>query len=264
MNPTATFLAGVIIGGGVACVLTQTMYRRKAALFGRLFSFAMHELNTPITAVNMTVLNLLSGVFGELPGPLTPWIEMTREQVGRLNGLVGEVRDFVHMELHEDLRVTNVELTVAEILDESLISIRRGLEQAGVEFKVTTAPDLPIVLSDPDRAPRCLSSILFHARKFRTGGPITLKVSRAPGTSGGVSFAVSYQGSRLSPDELEDSLDLYYPARLRRDQVMGTAGLGLGLIREVSRLIGGDLDFQSADSGQATITLLCAPAEAKI
>ena len=106
MTPSAAFLAGVITGGVFAGLAAQALYRRKAALFGRLFSFAMHELNTPITAVNMTVLNLLSGVFGELPGQLTPWIEMTREQVGRLNGLVGEVRDFVHMELHEDLRVT--------------------------------------------------------------------------------------------------------------------------------------------------------------
>ena len=132
-----------------------------------------------------------------------------------------------------------------------------------MEFKVATAPDLPSVQTDPDRAPRCLQSILFHARKFRTGGPITLKVSLAPGTSGAVAFAVSYLGARVSPDELEASLDLYYPARIRRDQVMGTTGLGLGLVREVARLIGGELDFQSTDSGQATITLLYAPAEAK-
>jgi len=115
VNSTAAFLAGAVLGGAVAGLAAQAAYRRKAALFGRLFSFAMHELNTPITAVNMTVLNLLSEVFGKLPAPLKPWIEMTREQVGRLNGLVGEVRDFVHMELHEDLRVECVELTVAEI-----------------------------------------------------------------------------------------------------------------------------------------------------
>src|SRR3954470_4215992 len=112
MTPAAAFLAGAASGGAVAALSAGCLYRRKAALFGRLFSFAMHELNTPITAVNMTVLNLLSEVFGELPAPLKPWVEMTREQVGRLNGLVGEVRDFVHMELHEDMRVTVVELTV--------------------------------------------------------------------------------------------------------------------------------------------------------
>lgn len=263
MTPAAVFLAGAVAGGAVVGLAARGAYRRRAALFGRLFSFAMHELNTPITAVNMTVLNLLSEVFGPLPPPLKPWIEMTREQVGRLNGLVGEVRDFVHMEMHEDLRVTRVELTVAEILDEALVSIRRGMEQAGVEFVIATAPGLPCVLTDPDRAARCLASVLFHARKFRTGGPISLTVSLAPGAAAAVVFAVSYQGARLSPAEIEASLDMYYPARLRKDQVLGATGLGLGFIRRIARLIGGELDFQATDSGQATAALSYAAAKAK-
>jgi signal transduction histidine kinase len=260
MTPAAAFLVGAVAGGAVAGLAARALYRRKAELFGRLFSFAMHELNTPITAVNMTVLNLLSEVFGELPAPLKPWVEMTREQVGRLNGLVGEVRDFVHMELHQDLRVGSVELTVDEILDEALVSIRRGMEQAGVEFHVTKDHGLPPVLTDPDRAARCLSSVLFHARKFRVRGPISLKVSRAPEA---VAFAVTYEGSRIGPEEIEASLDLYYPARRRKDQVLGTTGLGLGLIREVARLIGGDLAFGAADDGRATATLTYAAMEKK-
>ncbi len=259
MNPAAVFVGGAITGGAIVAIATQSAYRRKAALFGRLFSFAMHELNTPITAVNMTVLNLLSEVFGELPAPLKPWVEMTREQVGRLNGLVGEVRDFVHMELHQDLRVERIEVAVSEVLDAALISIRRGMEQTDVAFNVTTAPNLPNVRTDTERAPRCLSSVLFHARKFRTGGPISLAVSRA---SGAVLFAVSYEGAPLSPADIETSLELYYPARTRKDQILGATGLGLGLIRQVARLIGGDLTFTATEEGLATITLSCASVEA--
>lgn len=227
--------------------------RRRSQMFGRLFSFAMHELNTPITAVNMTVINLLSEVFGELPAPLKPWVEMTREQVGRLNGLVGEVRDFVHMELHQDLRVAAEEMTVQEVLDEALVSISRGMEQAGVEFTVSTGADLPLLRTDPDRAARCLSSVLFHARKFRVKGPISLAVTRA---TEGAAFAVTYEGPRLAPGVAEECLDLYYPAVHRRDQTLGATGLGLGLIRAVARLIGGDLGFAAAEDGRATVTLL--------
>lgn len=257
MGPATAFLAGVVLGGVAVGLVARSAYDRKAALFGRLFSFAMHELNTPITAVNMTVLNLLSEVFGELPAPLKPWVEMTREQVGRLNGLVGEVRDFVHMELHQDLRVTTVDMTVPEILDEALVSIRRGMEQAGVDFRVTAADGLPQVTTDPDRAARCLTSVLFHARKFRSSGPITLKVSGVPGA---VAFAVTYDGPRMASGAVADTLDLYYPARRRKDQVLGATGLGLGLIREVARLIGGDLTFEVAENGRATVTLLFATA----
>jgi len=255
----SVFAAGALAGAGVAVLAARWRYRRNAEEYARLFSFAMHELNTPLTAVNMTVLNLLSDVFGELPAPLKPWVEMTREQVGRLNCLVGEVRDFVHMELHKDLRVSTAELPVAEILEEALISISRGMEQAGVVFSVTTADHLPKVRSDPDRAARCLSSMLFHARKFRTGGPIALVTSKVPGA---VAFAVTYQGPRLSAADVEASLDLYYPARTRKDQVLGATGMGLGLIRAVARLIGGDFALRVEEDGRSTATLTYAAVEA--
>ncbi len=248
MSLAAAFIAGAVMGGLAA----WSYYQRRSRLFGRLFSFAMHEFNTPITAVNMTVLNLLSEVFGPLPAPLKPWIEMTREQVGRLNGLVGEIRDFVHMELHEDLRVADLEVTAQEILNDALVSIRQGMEQAGVEFSVVAAKDLPALRTDPDRAARCLSSVLFHARKFRQSGPISLKVDRTPS---GASFAVAYTGPRLSPETAEECLELYYPAIHRNDQVLGATGLGLGLVRAVARLIGGDLDFRVEETGKTLATL---------
>lgn len=255
----SVFAAGALSGAVVAALAARWRYRRNAEEYARLFSFAMHELNTPLTAVNMTVLNLLSDVFGELPTPLKPWVEMTREQVGRLNCLVGEVRDFVHMELHKDLRVSMAELSVAEILDEALVSISRGMEQAGVEFTVVRAENLPNVRTDPDRAARGLSSVLFHARKFRTGGPITLKTAKVPGA---VAFTVAYQGPRLSAEEVGASLELYYPARTRKDQVLGATGMGLGLIRAVARLIGGDFELRVEEDGRATATLTYAAVEA--
>ena len=82
-----------------------------------------------------------------------------------------------------------------------------------------------------------------------------MKVSRGPSA---VLFAVSYQGPRLSPKEIEESLELYYPARLRKDQVLGATDMGLGLVRKVARLIGGDLVFSATEEGFATVTLSCA------
>lgn len=252
MTPATGFIAGVIVGAAVSAAVSRARYRRRAELFGRLFSFAMHELNTPITAVNMTVLNLLSEVFGELPASLKPWVEMTREQVGRLNGLVGEVRDFVHMELHRDLQANLADASVDDILDEALVSVRRGMAQASVEFKLERAENLPSVRTDTDRASRCVTSLLFHARKFRVGGPVTLAVAR---DGGFVRFAVSYKGAPLTPEQIEASLDMYYPARRRKDQILAATGLGLGLIRAVARLIGGDLTLATKQDGVVTAAL---------
>lgn len=253
MIPAAAFLAGAAAGAAAA----WAWQRRSRKTFARVFSFAMHELNTPITAVNMTVLNLLSDVFGELPPALRPWVEMTREQVGRLNGLVGEVRDFVHMELHEDLRIGSAEMTAREIVDEALVSIARGMEQAGVDFKTGVDDGIPPLRVDPDRAARCLSSVLFHARKFRVGGPIELRARKA---AAGADFVVTYSGPRLSRSQVAEALELYYPAKRGKAQTLGATGLGLGLVRRVSRLSGGDLDYRVDADGRSEVVLSYAAA----
>lgn len=252
MNATAAFAGGAAVGAVVAGGVAREYSRRRAEMFGRLFSFAMHELNTPVTAVNMTVLNLLSEVFGPLPAPLKPWVEMTREQVGRLNGLVGEIRDFVHMELHRDLRVASQPVSAREVVDEALVAIRRGMEQAQVEFRVSIPADLPALRTDSERAARCLTSMLFHARKFRVAGPINLTASKG---GSGVEFEVSYDGPKMTPAQAEECLDLYYPALHRHDQVLAAIGLGLGLLRSVAQLIGGDLDFRVGESGHSAVVL---------
>jgi signal transduction histidine kinase len=45
--------------------------------------------------------------------------------------------------------------------------------------------------------------------------------------------------------------------------VLGATGLGLGLIREVARMIGGDLDFRADEEGRAAVTLTYAAVEAQ-
>jgi|CXWL01.1.fsa_nt_gi signal transduction histidine kinase len=252
MSDAAIFCAGAAAGAAAAGGAAWTLASRRTEKFARLFSFALHELNTPVTALNMTVLNLLSEIFGPLPAALKPWIEMNREQVGRLNGLVGEVRDFVHMDLHKDLRVATQTVSSLEIVENALGSIRRAMEQAGLDLKVSVPADLPSLRTDAARAARCLSSMLFHARKFHVGGAIAL-TARAQSAS--VDFIVTYDGQAMPPAEAAACLELYYPATRRRDQVLAATGLGLGLLRAVAQLIGGDLRFRVEADGRSALTL---------
>ncbi|UPT75956.1 MAG: hypothetical protein M0D55_09960 [Elusimicrobiota bacterium] len=73
---------------------------------------------------------------------------------------------------------------------------------------------------------------------------------------------MSYDGPRLTPGAVRDSLDLYYPARRGKSQTLGATGLGLGLVREVSRLSGGDLSYEVDDAGRSRLTLTYAAAGA--
>ncbi len=252
MTTAGAFLAGAAAGGLAAGFAAWRLTEERAAQYGRLFSFAMHEINTPVTAVNMTIINLLTGVFGDVPPEQLKWIEMTRDQVGRLNGLVGEIRDLVHMELHLDLRSTVEPVPAAELVEDALTSLRRGFAHAGIELRIEAEASLPEVRTDRDRAVRTLSSLLFHARKFRLGGPVTLRASREGGF---VVCAIEYAGQKISPEEVRRSLELFYPARKRSSQILAATGLGLGLVRSVMRKLGADVDLSVDPRGASRLTL---------
>lgn len=252
MGPGAAFAAGLLLGAAAAGAAAWALLRSRAALYGRLFSFAMHELNTPVTAVNMTVMNLLEGVFGELPAAQRPWVEMTREQVGRLNALVGEIRDLVHMELHKEIRLNVADASPKDLVEEAVAALRQGFQLAGVQLAIDVPESLPEVRADCDRAARSLTSLLFHARKFRKGGPVSLT---AKAKDGRVDFAVAYEGPALPPAEAQASLELFYPARPRKDHQLAATGLGLGLVRAIMAKTDGRLSFEVDGGGKARLVL---------
>jgi signal transduction histidine kinase len=252
MTSAAAFGAGALLGAALAGAAAWVLLTERTQRYGRLFSFAMHELNTPVTAVNMTIINLLSGVFGEVPPDQLKWIELTRDQVGRMNALVGEIRDLVHMELSKELHLNVGPSEPAQIVEDALTSLRRGFSYANVELRVESSPDLPKVHTDPDRAARTLAGALFHARKFRLSGPVVLRVARR-GTD--VAFEVEYVGRKISAEEARASLDVFYPARKRKDQQLAATGLGLGLGRAVMRRVGGDLDFTVDGAGVSRLSV---------
>lgn len=254
MPLAAAFLAGAALGGAAVWRRSRAARARDA----RLLSFALHELNTPATAVNMTLINLLSGVFGEVPPDQQKWLEMARDQMGRMNGLIGEVRDFLHMEFHRDLKTAPEPTGVAEVVENALVAHRGGFAQANLELKTEVAEGLPLVSADPDRTARTLASLISHARKFRVSGPVT--VSARPGTRG-VVFAVAYTSKPLPPERFADSLELYYPAVKRRDQLLTATGLGLGFLRALSRRAGAELAYSGDAAGGARLELTVPRAE---
>lgn len=240
------------MGAAITAVIGWWKLRQRTKMLGRFFSFAAHELNTPITAVNMTIINLLSGVFGEVPQEQVRWVEMMREQVVRLNGMVGEMRDLIHMQIHGDLRLAVEDAEVAELMQEAAGNVKRGMMQASIDVKTVVDDGLPTVTVDRERAVRTLTSMLFHARKFRSGGPIELAARAGAGRA---SIEVTYIGPELSPDEAQRSLELFYPARKRRDLVLGATGLGLGILRQIMRRQGGDMELKLGAAGSTTLAL---------
>lgn len=247
------FLEGFAAGGLLCGSLAFWLFWRARRAFGRLLAFGIHEINSPITAVNMMILNFRSGVFGELQESQKEWMELMREQTGRLNGMMGELRDLVGLELDGEFDVSCEEMELPPAIETALLSIRTGAARSKVGIRVELEPALPKVRADGDRLARTIVGVLYHARKFRISGDIRVKAGASePGRP--LELRVEYAGPKLSGAEARRALALFYPAR-RRDRLLSATGFGLGMARIVMRRQGGDLRFNVDADGRSHLLL---------
>lgn len=252
MSASAAFALGAVLGAGAAAAAARFLHRRWTERRGRLLAFALHELNTPATAASLTLINLADGVFGDLTEPQAKWTATAVDQLSRLGAIAGEARDLVHLELLGGLKLHVEPVSLADLIDGTLSGARGAYAHADIPLEHTLDQGLPEVLTDAERAGRTLSGLLYHARKFRAAGPVRLRARRA-GDS--VVCEIDYESVATTPAEAEASLDLFYPARARKDHVLPASGLGLGLSRAVMRLAGGDVDC-ALEGGRARLALI--------
>jgi signal transduction histidine kinase len=251
MTAWSAFVGGLALGAAAAFCGLCLWDRERSRRMGRFFSHAAHEINTPITAINITTLNFLSGVFGEMPPDQVKWMDMMREQVSRLNGMVGELRDLIHLMLSRDLVLQTESVPPAELTEEALAAVRRGASSSQADVAVDLPAGLPRVRVDRNRSVRTLVSLIFHARKFRASGNLRLS-GEARGAT--VMLRLEYSGHFIPAEEVERSLGLLYPAH-NAGHTLNAVGLGLGVLRAIARLQDGDLDMKVNQDGSTTLSL---------
>ncbi len=252
MNAAAAFLAGAAVASAAAAAVARISRRRWAQARGRLLAFALHELNTPATAANLALVNLIDGLFGDLTPTQAKWVGTARDQLARMSAVAGEMRDAVHLELLQKLETHAEPASAAELVETALASVRGAFEHAAIPLDAEIEPGLPPVLADADRTARTLAGLLYHARKFRAAGAVRLRARREGENA---ACEIDYESVAVAPADAEASLELLYPARPRGDHRLSASGGGLGLAREVMRRCGGDVDY-AVSGGRARLTLL--------
>lgn len=246
------FVIGGTLGAAAGWAACGFYQRRQERLRARFLSFVAHEINTPVSALSMTILNFVQGVFGPVAKEHMPWLVLMREQTARLAALVGDLRDFIHSEFHRDLRLKRQKVAAAAVVSACLDTMRESLHRTGAAVEVRLPAGLPEISADQERLGRVFSAILNHAKKFRTEGPIVLSSEVSPL---GVAVTVEYAGMPAPREQIEQALDLYYPVNNPHSQVLASVGLGLGLPCRVVRAHGGEMTLNVDEKGRCRIVV---------
>lgn len=209
---------------------------------------AAHDLRTPLAAIAAAVEVLQSGA-KEIPGERDAFLADVERETARLGRLTRALLELARVQAAgEEIATAPVEL--APLLTEIAASLKT---RDGVEVVVECALDLT-VLAEPGLLERAVTNLALNAVEHTSRGTIALVGRCVVGRE--VEIEVRDSGRGIHADDHARVFDRFYRAGTRGPEGFG---LGLAIVREAVRVLGGTVHLESV-LGQGTTIRLTLPA----
>jgi signal transduction histidine kinase len=216
----------------------ETANRSKASFLTTM----SHEFRTPLGIV----LGYVSLLEDEVGGPVNDAQRKQLQRIGtasrHLLRLIEEILTVSQVNAgHGEPRLEQVDLSA--LLRDAAALLSPMAESKGLALPLVL-PDEPIVFpTDPGKFRQVVFNLAANAVKFTTAGEVRLSLHEE---DAGVVLRVSDTGIGIAPEDAEHLFEPFWQAREPRAQHVAGTGLGLGITRELARLLGGDVAVESS------------------
>ncbi|RYY99620.1 MAG: response regulator [Chitinophagaceae bacterium] len=203
-----------------------------------------HELRTPLNSILLLSRLLVENHEKNLSADQVEYAQVIQTSGQGLLALIDEILDLSKIE------AGRMELEFAEVPVNVLVHDLKGMfvplaHDKGLAFEVQLAAGLPPqVETDRMRLEQVLKNLLSNALKFTAQGKVQLLVE--PGAAGYVRFSVRDTGIGIPADKQALIFEAFRQADGSTRRKYGGTGLGLSISRELTRLLGGELQVESA------------------
>jgi signal transduction histidine kinase/DNA-binding response OmpR family regulator/HAMP domain-containing protein len=220
-----------------------------------------HELRTPLNAVigysEMLHEDCEEGGHEEF----LPDLDKINAAGKHLLTLINDILDLSKIAAGRvDLEWTTID--AKQFVDEVVTIVRPLVENKGNVLEVKCAEDLGLIRADVTRLKQCLFNLLSNAGKFTENGIVTLDTSREEREGDPyIIFKVIDTGIGLTPEQIDRLFQAFSQADVSTTRKYGGTGLGLTITRNLSRLMGGDVEVESEIERGSTFTLLLPAAD---
>jgi two-component system sensor histidine kinase BarA len=170
----------------------------------------------------------------------------------QLLALINDVLELAKLEAGK-MRLHPANLSLPQVCELAAALFRDQAEKKKIDLKVLVdSPSFPL-RQDPGKLHQILTNLISNAVKFTPeGGRVTLKAS-ADGDD--IVFAVSDTGVGIAPEEQDLIFEKFRQAGNPLTREQGGTGLGLSIVRELAKLLGGDVSLHSELGRGSTFTV---------
>ncbi len=210
-----------------------------------------HELRTPLNAIIGYTDLLLAGTAGALTDPQRTQMERVSASSRHLLEIVDDILTLSRLEAgREDVRLESVEY--GQVAHDAAALVQPLADQKGIVVRVLGPAHPCRGETDGRKVRQILLNLLSNAVKFTERGEVSVE---AEPEGDEVVFQVRDTGIGIPASHLEAIWEPFSQVEPSHTRTAGGTGLGLSVVRRLSRLLGGEASVASVAGEGSTFTV---------
>lgn len=217
-----------------------------------------HELRTPLNSI-LGFSDVLAGVEG-LSDKQQRYVSNIQRSGRMLLEMINDILDLAKMESGKmDIRPSDFRIDA--VVSAQCDMARPLTERKNIDLDCDFAPDLPMMRQDQGKLQQILNNLLSNAIKFTPeGGRIVVRTARHDAEY--ARLTVEDTGVGISEEDQSIVFEKFrqggsaQPQGSAMTREQGGTGLGLSIVRELCRLLGGEVSLSSVLGKGSTFTVL--------